>query len=107
MMAIISNNAIPDKNMSTMMTLSLISEIYFKEAVETTAEAVKVLIGGMMDIDQTTSTITIISQIPTKTCPKTSSTYPYTRYNDKNHKSDNNISNNNNKSVTQTQVMKQ
>ena len=50
-MATISNNKIPDNNISTIATLTLIPEIYPEEAVGTTAEAAKVLIGSIMDTD--------------------------------------------------------
>lgn len=50
-MAMISNNVIPDKNRSTIITLSPIPETYPEEAVGTTSEAVELLISGIMDTD--------------------------------------------------------
>lgn len=86
MTVVISKNAIPDNNTIKMMTLSPIPETYPEEAVGTTAEVVKVLIGGIIDTDQITSRTMTLSQIPTETCPKTSYTNPFTRYNDRQSK---------------------
>lgn len=83
MMAKSSNDAIPGKNISTTMILSqTLTETCPEEAVETTVESEKVLTGSIMNIDQTMSTMSKISQITTNTCPETFSRNPYTRCND-------------------------
>ena len=92
MTAMIFNNVIPVKNTSTKTILSLIPETYPEEAIGTTTEAAKVTIDGIMNTHQTTRTMTTIFQIPYKTSPKTSFKKISTRYNDQNHKSDNNRS---------------
>lgn len=68
--AMISNNTIPDKNTRAIITLPPISENYPEGAVGTTAEAVKLLIDGIMDTDQTASTMAVISRISTETYSK-------------------------------------
>ena len=69
MIAKISNNSIPEKNTSTMTTLSPIPETCPEETVGTKAEAVEVIRCGIIDTVQTTTEKTTISQIPTKTFP--------------------------------------